>query len=102
MKPRRPWLNYLWNDRTVCQCDQFGRSAGCHIYTDSDDVLYAGKNFICIHASPDGEKKIKLPKSCYMKNVTILTILPMLYLIWNAEKHLLSRYVNKIRKKLSK
>ena len=24
MKPRRPWLNYLWNDRTVCQCDQFG------------------------------------------------------------------------------
>lgn len=60
MKPRRPWLNYLWNDRTVCQCDQFGRSAGCHIYTDSNDVLYAGKNFICIHASTDGEKKIKL------------------------------------------
>lgn len=102
MKPRRPWLNYLWNDRTVCQCDQFGRSAGCHIYTDSDDVLYAGKNFICIHASTDGEKKIKL--NCqnhvrcmsYMKNVTILTILPMLHLIWNAEKHLLPRYVNKI------
>ena len=61
MKPRRPWLNYLWNDRTVRQCDQFGRRAGCHIYTDSDDVLYAGKNFICIHASTDGEKKIKLP-----------------------------------------
>lgn len=32
----------------------------------------------------------------YMKNVTILTILPMLYLIWNAEKHLLPRYVNNI------
>ena len=32
----------------------------------------------------------------YMKNVTILTILPMRHLIWNAEKHLLSRYVNKI------
>ena len=64
MKPRRPWLNYLWNDRTVRQCDQFGRSAGCHIYTDSDDVLYEGKKFICIHASTDGEKKIKLPKSC--------------------------------------
>ena len=64
MKPRCPCLNYLWNDRTVRQCDQFGRSAGCHIYTDSDDVLYAGKNCICIHASTDGEKKIKLPKSC--------------------------------------
>lgn len=43
---------------------EIARSAGCHIYTDSDDVLYAGKNFICIHASTDGEKKIKLPKSC--------------------------------------
>lgn len=32
----------------------------------------------------------------YMKNVTILTILPMRHLIWNAEKHLLSRYVKKI------
>ena len=24
MKPRRPWLNYLWNEKAVCQCDQFG------------------------------------------------------------------------------
>ncbi len=24
MKPRRPWLNYLWNEKSVCQCDQFG------------------------------------------------------------------------------
>lgn len=22
--PRREWLNYLWNDTTVCACDQFG------------------------------------------------------------------------------
>ena len=43
---------------------EIARSAGCHIYTDSDDVLYASKNFICIHASTDGEKKIKLPKLC--------------------------------------
>lgn len=41
----------------------------CHIYTDSDDVLYAGKNFICIHASTDGEKKIKLPKSCSLNEL---------------------------------
>lgn len=32
MKLLRPCLNYLWNDRTVCQCDQFGRSAGCLSY----------------------------------------------------------------------
>lgn len=24
MYPRREWLNYLWNDTTVCGCDQFG------------------------------------------------------------------------------
>lgn len=24
MKPRRPLLNYLWNEESVCQCDQFG------------------------------------------------------------------------------
>ena len=24
MKPRRPWLNYLWNENVVCMSDQFG------------------------------------------------------------------------------
>lgn len=24
MKPRRPWLNYLWNEKAVCSSDQFG------------------------------------------------------------------------------
>lgn len=24
MKPRRPLLNYLWNEESVCQCDHFG------------------------------------------------------------------------------
>ena len=24
MKPRRPWLNYLWNDTLVVSSDQFG------------------------------------------------------------------------------
>ena len=24
MKPRRPWVNYLWNEQCVSQCDQFG------------------------------------------------------------------------------
>ena len=24
MFPRRPLVNYLWNEKTVCSCDQFG------------------------------------------------------------------------------
>ncbi len=36
--------------------------AGCHIYCDTDDVLYANRNYITIHASSGGEKVIHLPK----------------------------------------
>ena len=38
--------------------------AGCHIYMDSDDVLYQNKNFVVIHASESGKKTVKLPKNC--------------------------------------
>jgi hypothetical protein len=37
------------------------RHAGCHVYSDSDDILYASKNFVTLHASVDGEKLIRLP-----------------------------------------
>lgn len=40
--------------RKVC------KDAGVHIYNDSDDVTYAGRNWICIH-SGEGERKINLP-----------------------------------------
>lgn len=36
--------------------------AGCHIYCDSDDVLYANRNYITFHAATSGEKVIKLPE----------------------------------------
>lgn len=38
------------------------RFAGCHIYTDTNDVLYANKNYITIHAASGGEKVITLPE----------------------------------------
>ncbi len=38
--------------------------AGCHIYSDSDDVLFQNKNYVVIHASTSGKKIVKLPKSC--------------------------------------
>lgn len=37
--------------------------AGCHIYCDTNDVLYANKNYITIHAASGGEKLIKLPSA---------------------------------------
>ena len=33
--------------------------AGCHIYCDTDDVLYANNNFVTFHSSSDGKKKVK-------------------------------------------
>ncbi len=36
--------------------------AGCHIYSNTNDVLYANKNYITFHASSGGEKVIRLPK----------------------------------------
>ncbi len=36
--------------------------AGCHIYSDTNDVFYANKNFITFHAASGGEKVIKLPR----------------------------------------
>lgn len=35
--------------------------AGAHLYTRKDDVIYAGGNFIGIHACTAGEKRIQLP-----------------------------------------
>jgi hypothetical protein len=38
--------------------------AGCHIYTDSQDCLYANKNFIAVHAAYTGERKLRFRESC--------------------------------------
>lgn len=45
------------------------RFAGCHIYTDSDDVLYANKYYVAIHGTKSGTKTIKLPQKCKVTEV---------------------------------
>ena len=40
------------------------RYAGCHIYTDSEDVLYANENFVALHASFTGKRRLHFKKSC--------------------------------------
>ncbi len=37
------------------------RSAGVHIWVESDDALYADSGFVGLHAASDGEKRIRLP-----------------------------------------
>ncbi len=40
------------------------KGAGCHIYSDSGDVLFANRNYITFHASSEGTKTIELPAKC--------------------------------------
>jgi hypothetical protein len=37
------------------------RMAGCHIWLDSDDIVYAGEPFIGLHTAAAGVKKVRLP-----------------------------------------
>lgn len=38
--------------------------SGCHIYTTSDDVLFANENFVSINASCDGKRIIRFKRPC--------------------------------------
>ncbi len=58
--------------------------AGCHIFSYRDDVIYAGRNYVTIHAASSGEKELFFPKACtpfevyeekaYGRNVTSIRI----------------------------
>ena len=39
-------------------------AAGCHVYCDSDDQLYANNRFVAIHAARAGRKHIQFPVPC--------------------------------------
>lgn len=53
-------------------CDvikEIARFSGCHIYSDTDDVLYVGRNYITIHAASSGRKRINLRNKCSLFEV---------------------------------
>ena len=41
---------------------ELARFAGCHIYTESDEVIYAGRNYLTYHADHSGKKTIRFPR----------------------------------------
>lgn len=40
------------------------RFAGCHIFCESDDIIYASRNYVTIHAANTGEKTLYFPENC--------------------------------------
>lgn len=39
----------------------FARKAGCHIWSHSNDILFATENYVALHAATTGRKEIHLP-----------------------------------------
>ncbi|MCP4593206.1 MAG: hypothetical protein GY842_20915 [bacterium] len=46
---------------TPAELRDLWRQAGVHLYCDSDDVLYAGRGWLCLHSVPGGKRQIRLP-----------------------------------------
>jgi hypothetical protein len=40
------------------------RQAGVHVYTDTQDIVYANARYVTLCANGDGEKTLRLPKKC--------------------------------------
>lgn len=47
----------------------FASFAGCHIYSDSDDVFYIGKNYITVHSTYGKPITLKFPENVTLEEV---------------------------------
>jgi hypothetical protein len=43
---------------------RIAKDAGVHLYVESDDLVYATRGLLAIHAGEDGGKRIRLPRAC--------------------------------------
>ena len=43
--------------------------AGAHIWTDTPEVVAAGRGYLMVHAASEGEKTVRLPSRCDVKEV---------------------------------
>ena len=43
---------------------EIARFAGCHIYTESDEVLYANDNYVTLHCDSTGKKTLRFKEPC--------------------------------------
>ena len=55
MFPRRKWLNYLWNDTSVCACDQFGFGTSWSVINGKRREIEGGTRNLTLHG---GEKLV--------------------------------------------
>ena len=54
---------------TSAELRDFCKSAGVHIYSERDAVIYANKSFVFIHTGEDGEQRLSVPKDAPLYDV---------------------------------
>ena len=62
-KDRSGWTS-LWSPAADLSASEFrgiARRAGIHIFNEQDDVLYACRSLICLHAQADGQRILTFP-----------------------------------------
>jgi len=65
IKPMDGWTSIYWGPKvlTARVVRALGNYFGVHIYNWADDLLYANRDFVCIHAYSAGVKRIHLPRA---------------------------------------
>lgn len=85
MKPRRPWLNYLWNGSYGASMRSVRPQSGMSVifiriattFCMQVKILFAFTHRLTEKRKLNCQNHVRCMS--YMKNVTILTILPMLH-----------------------
>ncbi|OGV62183.1 MAG: hypothetical protein A3K19_01340 [Lentisphaerae bacterium RIFOXYB12_FULL_65_16] len=49
---------------TPCELRNVARQAGVHIYSDTDEPLYASHRYVALHTATGGDRRIALPRTC--------------------------------------
>jgi len=55
---------------------ELARSAGAHVYCDTNDVISACPGFVSIHATHDGDKTLKLEQAASLRDLFSGNVLP--------------------------
>lgn len=64
LKEMRGWRS-IWcgvPGLPACLLREIARNAGVHIWSEHDDVLYAGHNWLCVHPLKGGTRTFRLPR----------------------------------------
>ncbi len=61
------WTSIYWGAKVVQSSvlRALAKFAGCHVYAESDDCLYANERFVSIHAKESGQRCIRFPRVCH-------------------------------------